>query len=95
MTPPTLCRLNRRGRHALRHDGRGRLIFGRQAVRLIRSYEGCGTVFSVTPGGTEKVLHSFGEAGDGANPLWADLIDVSGTLYGTTNAGGSYACYGS
>jgi uncharacterized repeat protein (TIGR03803 family) len=62
---------------------------------LIRSYEGCGTVFSVTPGGTEKVLHSFGEAGDGANPLWAGLVDVSGTLYGTTNAGGSYACYGS
>ena len=62
---------------------------------LIRSYEGCGTVFSVTPGGTEKVLHSFGEAGDGANPLWAGLLDVSGTLYGTTNAGGSYACYGS
>jgi uncharacterized repeat protein (TIGR03803 family) len=62
---------------------------------LIRSYEGCGTVFSVTPSGIEKVRHSFGAAGDGANPLWAGLVDVNGTLYGTTNAGGSYACYGS
>ncbi len=56
-------------------------------------YSGCGTVFSITPGGTEHVLHSFGGHPDGAFPL-ASLIDVKGMLYGTTAAGGS-ACYGS
>jgi uncharacterized repeat protein (TIGR03803 family) len=53
------------------------------------SYGGCGTVFSVTTSGTEKVLHSFGAAGDGELPA-ADLIDVKGTLYSTTNRGGAH-----
>ena len=48
----------------------------------------CGTVFSVTMGGTERVLHSFGAVGDGENP-GAGLINVGGTLYGTTAAGGT------
>jgi uncharacterized repeat protein (TIGR03803 family) len=47
---------------------------------------GDGTVFSVTPGGNEKVLHNFGGA-DGQEPL-ATLLNVNGTLYGTTYAGG-------
>ena len=50
---------------------------------------GCGTVFSVTTTGKEKVLHAFGGApADGANPD-AVLINVQGTLYGTTQAGGA------
>jgi len=52
---------------------------------------GCGTVFSITPDGTEKVLHSFGLALDGAEPT-ASLINVKGTLYGTTSAGGAHVC---
>ena len=52
---------------------------------------GCGTVFSVTPGGTEKVLHSFGGESDGENPQ-AGLVDVGGVLYGTTTLGGAYTC---
>jgi uncharacterized repeat protein (TIGR03803 family) len=52
------------------------------------SLGGCGTVFSITPSGTEKVLHSFGGAGDGSGPL-SGLIYVKGTLYGTTNEGGA------
>jgi uncharacterized repeat protein (TIGR03803 family) len=48
-----------------------------------------GTVFSVTPDGTEKVLHSFGGSPDGAHPS-ASLIEVDGTLYGTTTVGGTY-----
>ena len=48
---------------------------------------GCGTVFTVTPSGTEQVLHSFGRGSDGAVP-YADLIDVGGILYGTTAYGG-------
>ncbi|MGA7201317.1 MAG: choice-of-anchor tandem repeat GloVer-containing protein [Candidatus Cybelea sp.] len=50
----------------------------------------CGTVFSITPPGTEKVLHRFvGNKNDGAGPV-ASLIDVKGTLYGTTEYGGAY-----
>jgi uncharacterized repeat protein (TIGR03803 family) len=53
-----------------------------------------GTVFSLTTGANEKVLHSFtdgtnGEPPDGSDPD-AGLIDVNGTLYGTTHGGGVY-----
>ncbi|HEX4080588.1 MAG TPA: choice-of-anchor tandem repeat GloVer-containing protein [Rhizomicrobium sp.] len=55
---------------------------------------GGGTVFSVDPTtGAETVLHSFGSDTDGADPV-ANLIDVNGTLYGTTWAGGTYGNYG-
>ena len=54
---------------------------------------GWGTVFSITPSGTETVLYSFGAAPDGETPL-ASLIDVDGTLYGTTSEGGSNTCGG-
>jgi uncharacterized repeat protein (TIGR03803 family) len=50
-----------------------------------------GTVFSVTPSGKEKVLHSFGLGKDGIQPQ-AGLVEVKGTLYGTTGVGGSGAC---
>jgi uncharacterized repeat protein (TIGR03803 family) len=43
----------------------------------------CGTVFSITPSGTEKLLHSFKGGNDGASPE-ARLIVRDGTLYGTT-----------
>jgi uncharacterized repeat protein (TIGR03803 family) len=48
---------------------------------------GYGTVFSITTGGGEAVLHSFGAAKDGVNPS-ARLLNVNGTLYGTTAQGG-------
>jgi uncharacterized repeat protein (TIGR03803 family) len=50
---------------------------------------GLGTVFELTPSGTETVLHSFAGAGsDGANPE-ANLVQGSdGNLYGSTAAGG-------
>jgi uncharacterized repeat protein (TIGR03803 family) len=51
----------------------------------------CGTVFASTTGGTEKVVHSFGKGTDGSFPF-ADLIEVKGTLYGTTSEGGAYGC---
>jgi uncharacterized repeat protein (TIGR03803 family) len=49
---------------------------------------GLGTVFSVTTGGTENVIHSFGSGKDGWFPQ-ASLVNVNGTLYGTTVSGGS------
>ncbi len=50
---------------------------------------GCGTVYSITPDGTETVLHAFKGGRDGATPE-AGLIAVGGKLYGTTAAGGTY-----
>jgi uncharacterized repeat protein (TIGR03803 family) len=54
-----------------------------------RLSRGCGTMFSITPGGKEKVLYSFGNGTDGEVPE-SGLIDVKGTLYGTTYFGGPY-----
>jgi uncharacterized repeat protein (TIGR03803 family) len=51
-------------------------------------FGGCGTVFALNPStGVATLLHSFGNTNDGGGPL-AALIDVGGTLYGTTYAGG-------
>ena len=46
-----------------------------------------GTLFEITPSGTQKVLHSFRDGKDGALP-GASLLDVRGMLYGTTIDGG-------
>jgi uncharacterized repeat protein (TIGR03803 family) len=57
--------------------------------RIIYS-SGCGTLFSITPEGVEKVLHVFGVvATDGTVPM-ARMLNVGGTLYGTTSQGGKY-----
>ena len=49
-----------------------------------------GTVFSLTTSGTETLLHTFlNGSSDGGNPD-AALVDVNGTLYGTTESGGAY-----
>ena len=56
---------------------------------------GVGTVFALAPpafaGGawTESVLYAFAGAEDGANPQ-DGVLDVRGTLYGTTRHGGAY-----
>jgi uncharacterized repeat protein (TIGR03803 family) len=51
----------------------------------------CGTVYSITTDGAEKVLYSFGGGSDGEKPL-SGLVNVSGTLYGTTIEGGGSGC---
>ena len=52
-----------------------------------------GTVFRLTPTATgfwkETVLHSFGGAGDGINPVAGLVRDAAGNLYGTTLGGGT------
>jgi uncharacterized repeat protein (TIGR03803 family) len=51
---------------------------------------GSGTVFALEPQiGKETVIHSFGSGTDGEDPE-ADLVDVNGTLYGTTASGGAH-----
>ena len=50
----------------------------------------CGTVFSISPSGDEKILHRFGATrGDSKKPA-ASLIYFKKALYGTTTAGGMY-----
>ena len=52
---------------------------------------GYGTVFEVTPSGTETVLHSFNWDGtDGYYPYGGLVFDKLGNLYGTTVYGGAH-----
>jgi uncharacterized repeat protein (TIGR03803 family) len=51
--------------------------------------KGCGTVFKVTPGGTETTLHAFTSGSDGNGPVAGVIVDGSGNLFGTTLQGGS------
>jgi uncharacterized repeat protein (TIGR03803 family) len=48
-----------------------------------------GTVFKLTPDGTETILHSFANGDDGATPQAGLVIDKLGSLYGTTLIGGA------
>jgi uncharacterized repeat protein (TIGR03803 family) len=54
---------------------------------------GCGTLFKLTPatGGawTYKVIHVFGHGTDGFHPSGDLILDQSGNLFGTTQAGGA------
>jgi len=51
-----------------------------------------GSVFTITPAGAENVIYSFtSQRGDGEMP-YAPLINVDGTLYGTTSEGGRGGC---
>jgi uncharacterized repeat protein (TIGR03803 family) len=59
---------------------------------------GCGIVFKVGPTGEEKTLYNFDNPRgglDGYQPLGRLSIDAAGNLYGTTEAGGADALYGS
>lgn len=54
--------------------------------------EGRGTLFSVDlKTNTEKVIYSFGDTPDGRYP-GSGVINVKGTFYGTTGAGGAGNC---
>ncbi len=54
--------------------------------------DGVGTVFSIAPGGSETVLHSFTlKKSDGAYPGGGLTAGPDGTLYGTTENGGAHA----
>lgn len=50
---------------------------------------GGGTIFRITTGGNVKIIHNFGKGKDGNAPYYGALLDVNGTLYGTTLMGGT------
>ena len=63
---------------------------GGEGIHVCTDSRGCGVVFELAPsssGYTEKVLYFFKGGADSGEPL-GGLIDVKGTLYGTTWWGG-------
>jgi uncharacterized repeat protein (TIGR03803 family) len=65
-------------------DGTGDLY----GVTYVGGDYGLGTLFKITPDGTESTVRSFGNGDDGAFPRSQPMIDESGNIYGTTNGGG-------
>src|SRR5262249_47502346 len=53
-------------------------------------FEGCGTIYKVTAGGTFTTLYAFSGGSDGREP-WASLVQApDGNFYGTTTLGGTW-----
>jgi uncharacterized protein (TIGR03437 family) len=51
---------------------------------------GCGTIFRITPSGTETILYNFGASPtDGQYPAAGLIQGSDGNFYGTTSAGGT------
>jgi len=48
-----------------------------------------GTVFKITPSGTETILYNFTNGSDGGAPEAPLIIGSNGSLFGTTSAGGA------
>jgi uncharacterized repeat protein (TIGR03803 family) len=74
--------------------GRSREFYG---TTISGGAFGYGVVYRLRPtatGYSEDVLYSFRRGSDGASPVGALILDASGTLYGTTVAGGSAGCSG-
>lgn len=53
---------------------------------------GDGTVFTLAPDGTDRVIYSFAGSTDGSFPVAGVIRDISGNLYGTTYEGGNSNC---
>lgn len=51
-----------------------------------------GTVFKLSPDGTQTVLHAFTGGSDGGGPYAGVILDPAGNLYGTTPYGGDVNC---
>jgi uncharacterized repeat protein (TIGR03803 family) len=51
-----------------------------------------GTIFKLDTAGNETVLHAFTGSSDGRLPQGPLLLDVDGSLYGTTYQGGDLSC---
>ncbi|MFN7995653.1 MAG: choice-of-anchor tandem repeat GloVer-containing protein [Bryobacteraceae bacterium] len=63
---------------------------GTNPCPAFNGYQGCGTVFKITPTGTLTTLHNF-DGADGANPFAALVQAANGGFYGTTYLDGTNA----
>jgi uncharacterized repeat protein (TIGR03803 family) len=70
------------------HDPQGNLY----GTTEIGGPSGAGTVFKLTPDGTETVLYGFSGGADGGYPFAGVVLDKNGNLYGTTYEGGDLHC---
>lgn len=70
----------------------GTTVYGGVATCSFGSQPGCGTVFKLAPNNKKSVLYTFQGEADGALPLAGLIADKSGTLFGTTEAGGNFQC---
>lgn len=52
---------------------------------------GLGTVFKISPTGTETILHSFSAGTDGEYPKTGLVVDSAGNLYGASAGGGAFS----
>jgi uncharacterized repeat protein (TIGR03803 family) len=67
----------------------GTTIFGGNPDCLYNlKHLGCGTVFKLSPDGTETILHAFAGGKDGSEPEASLAMDQAGDLFGTTVEGG-------
>ena len=75
-------------------DAAGNLYGATNAGGINCGGAGCGTVYKITPSGTETVLYAFSGGADGGQLGFNGrlLIDAKGNLYGTTGAGGDLNC---
>ncbi len=55
---------------------------------------GNGAIFEISAAGEESVIYNFQGGEDGADPVSALIVDKQGALYGTSDTGGGYGCYG-
>jgi uncharacterized repeat protein (TIGR03803 family) len=73
----------------------GTTAFGGVLVCEVGQFNGCGTVFRITPSGELTTLYSFctrTNCTDGTNP-YAGLVEATdGNFYGTTHYGGDVTC---
>jgi uncharacterized repeat protein (TIGR03803 family) len=75
-------------------DNAGNLYGTTQSGGQPGCHSECGTVFKLTPDGTETVLYNFrGPPNDGSNPDGTLIEDNSGNLYGSLFTGGHGDCY--
>jgi uncharacterized repeat protein (TIGR03803 family) len=75
-------------------DADGNLVGTTTAGGRHTGHAGCGTIFKVTPSGSESVLHSFDCSRGGRIPESGVVEDKAGNLYGTTTWGGHTGCHG-
>ncbi|HLY01619.1 MAG TPA: choice-of-anchor tandem repeat GloVer-containing protein [Candidatus Cybelea sp.] len=67
--------------------------FGGSTTCRVQGNPGCGTVYQIdTSGRNYRVLYAFQDGKDGAYPAIVGVIDIDGTLYGTTVLGGRKHC---
>lgn len=72
-------------------------FYGTTANQGLGSYEGGGTVFKITPGGTLTTLYNFCNltlCADGLAPFGGLVQATNGNFYGTTENGGANVFYG-